>query len=153
MPKITVVELDEAQRSALEQGHRHGSSHSYRRRCQMVLLKSQGRTAQQVIDVVGGCEVVVNNWVRRYQQEGLPGLKTKPGRGRKAILQEGDVEAVRASVGEHRQRLSVAKSELEVALGKSFCRKTLADFVKKTVVSINESASVPDASRSRKFTP
>ena len=49
--------------------------------------------------------------------------------------------------------MSVAKAELEQTLGKSFCRKTLADFVKKTVASINESASVPDKSRTRKFTP
>ncbi len=153
MPKIKVLELSDAQRVALEEGYRNGSSHAFRRRCQMILLKSQGRTSHEVASVVGGCEVVVNNWVHRYQQEGIKGLETKPGRGRKAILQECDVEAVRASVGEHRQRLSVAKAELEQALGKSFCRKTLADFVKKTVASRSESAGVPDASRSRTFTP
>ncbi len=95
----------------------------------------------------------VHNWVHRYQQEGLAGLHTRPGRGRQAILQECDLEAVQAAVKEHRQRLSVAKAELEQTLGKSFCRKTLADFVKKTVASISESASVPDKSRTRKFTP
>jgi transposase len=152
MGRIKQVELDEEQRAALEAGHQNGQSHAYRRRCQMILLKSQGRPSHEVASVVGGCEVVVNNWVHRYQQEGIKGLETKPGRGRKAILQECDMDAVRASVGEHRQRLSVAKAELEQALGKSFCRKTLADFVKKTVASISESASVPDASRNRKFT-
>ena len=153
MGRIKRVELDEEQRTALEAGYRNGPSHAFRRRCQMIILKSQGRPSHEVARVVGGCEVVVNNWVHRYQQEGIKGLETKPGRGRKAILQECDMEVVRASVSEHRQRLSVAKAELEQALGKSFCRKTLADFVKKTVASISESANVPDASRCRKFTP
>jgi hypothetical protein len=63
---------------------------------------------------------------------------------------------VQAAVKAHRQRLSVAQAELEQTLGKSFCRKTLADFVKKfvkkTVASINASGDVPEKSRCRKFT-
>ncbi len=94
----------------------------------------------------------MNNWVHRYLDHGLEGLQTKPGRGRKAILQENDLESVRAAVAEHRQRLSVARAELEQTLGKSFCQETLARFVKKTVGAINASASVPARSRCRKFT-
>ena len=94
----------------------------------------------------------VNNWVHRYSEQGLAGLETRPGQGRKAILQDSDLESVRAAVAEHRQRLSVAKAELEQSLDKSFSQKTLRRFVKKTVASINECESVPVASRSRSFT-
>ena len=152
MGRIKRVELDDEQRTALEAGYQEGPSHAFRRRCQMILLKSQGRASSEIAGIVGGCHVAVNHWVGRYLQEGIVGLQTKPGRGRKAILPECDLETVQAVVKEHRQRLSVAKAELEQSLGKSFCRKTLADFVKKTVASINESADVPDASRCRKFT-
>jgi transposase len=79
MGRIKRVELDEEQRAALEAGYRNGPSHAYRRRCQMLLLKSQGRPSHEVARVVSGCEVVVNNWVHRYQQEGIKGLKTKQG--------------------------------------------------------------------------
>lgn len=95
----------------------------------------------------------VHHWVHRYQDQGIDGLVTKAGRGRKAILQAEDMESVKAAVAEHRQRLSVAKAQLEQALGKSFCQETLARFVKKTVASINESENVPARSRCRKFTP
>lgn len=152
MPRVTVVELDAGARLALQQGYEQGHSPAFRKRCQMILLKSQGRTSSEIGQIVGSCEMLIHNWVHRYQEEGIAGLHTRPGRGRQAILQECDLEAVQAAVKEHRQRLSVAKAELEQTLGKSFCRKTLADFVKKTVASISESASVPDASRSRKFT-
>jgi len=152
MGRIKRVELTAAEVAALEDIYRQGTNPALGRRCQMILLKSQGRTSSEIAGILGGCHVVVNNWVHRYLEHGIEGLQTKPGRGRKAILQEDDLESVRASVAEHRQRLSVAKAELEQTLGKSFCQETLARFVKKTVVSISESASVPDASRCRKFT-
>ena len=153
MLRITVIELSAAARAALEQGHRHGASHCFRRRCQMILLKSEGLTSSHVAKLVGVCEMSVHKWVHRYQAQGIKGLETQLGRGRKAILQECDLETVKAAVAKHRQRLSVAKAELEQALDKSFCQETLARFVKKTVGAINECESVPAASRTRKFTP
>ena len=152
MGRIKQIELSAAQRAALEQGYQHGDSPAFQRRCQMILLKSQGRSASQVAEIVGGCQVVVNNWLQRYEVHGIQGLQTKPGRGRKAILQESDLESVRAVVAEHRQRLSVAKAELEQTLDKSFCEETLRRFVKKTVAAISECENAPVASRFRKFT-
>ena len=102
MPKITVIELTAAQRVALESGHRNNASCAFRRRCQMILLKSQVRTSSQVAEIVGVCEMSVHNWVHRYQDQGIAGLETRPGRGRKAILQEQDLESVRGIVAEHR---------------------------------------------------
>lgn len=152
MPKVTVIELSAAQRAALEQGHRYGGSHAFRRRCQMILLKSQGRTSSQVGEIVGSCEMSVHNWVHRYQTQGIAGLTTRPGRGRKSILQEQDLESVRQVVAEHRQRLSVAKVELEAILGKSFSQETLARFVKKTVDATSVCEDDLAVSRCRKFT-
>ena len=131
MGRTKSIELSATARAALEQGYEQGTSHAFRRRCQMILLKSQGRSSAQVAQIVGGCEVVVNNWLRRYESHGIKGLHTKAGRGRKAILQESDLESVRAAVAQHRQRLSVAKAALEQALDKSFCEETLRRFVKK----------------------
>jgi transposase len=152
MPRINVIELSAAQRAALEAGYQDSASPAFRHRCQMILLKSQGRTSSQVAEIVGACEMSVHNWVHRYQDQGIAGLKTRPGRGRAAILQDKDLESVRQVVAQHRQRLSVAKAELEQTLGKSFSQETLARFVKKTVAVTSESASVHAASRCRKFT-
>lgn len=80
-------------------------------------------------------------------------LKMLSGRGRKPILEEADLEKVKEVVAEHRQKLSVAREELEQALGKTFSQDTLKRFVKKTPVVINESESVRSKSRVRTFTP
>jgi hypothetical protein len=45
MGKTKVIELSLEQRAALEKGYRKGHSHSFRMRCQMVLLKSEQRSS------------------------------------------------------------------------------------------------------------
>ena len=150
MPRIKVITLTPEQQTALEHGYRSGQSAAFRQRCQMILLKSQSRSSQDVARIVGCCEMVVNNWMTRYQQEGIDGLHTKPGRGRKAILDsQTDLEQVREAVRGNRQRLRVAKADLEEALGKSFSDKTLRRFLKDTLHAINASENVPVRSRIR----
>ena len=153
MGKIKTVELSKAQRAALEKGYRTGSSHAFRLRCQMILLKSEQRTAAEIADLLGCCEVVVNNWLKRYESEGIDGLRTRPGRGRKPVLDaEKDLESVKAAVAANRQRMSLAKAELEAEPGKTFSTKTLQRYLKNMVLAINESESVPQRSRARKST-
>jgi transposase len=153
MGKIKTVELTGAQRTALEKGYRTGSSHAFRLRCQMILLKSERRTAVEIADLLGCCEVVVNNWLKRYESEGIEGLRTRPGRGRKPVLDaEQDLPRVKAAVAANRQRLSQAKAELEAELGKTFSTKTLERYIKNMVLAINASESVPPRSRARKST-
>ena len=143
MARIKVVRLSEAQHSELEQGYREGATHSYRQRCQMLLLKSERRTSAEVAEILGCHEVSVNNWLKRYEAEGLEGLRTRVGRGRKPILDaETDLEAVREAVQAHRQQLKVARAELEEALGKNFSTKTLERYIKNMVQVINASLGV-----------
>ena len=82
--------------------------------------------------------MAVNLWCRRYQEQGLPGLQTRSGRGRKAILHPAtDLDAVRRAVQGSRQRISLAKEELHRELGKEFSLLTLRRFLKKTLAATN----------------
>ncbi len=153
MGKLKTVELTKAQRIALEKGYRAGESHSFRVRCQIILLKCERRTSAEVGEILGCCEMVVNNWLKRYEDEGIEGLRTKPGRGRKPVLDaEKDLPSVKAAVAANRQRISLANAELEAELGKTFSTKTLERYIKNMVLAINESESVPQRSRARKST-
>ena len=132
MGKIRTIDLSSAEREGLEQGYRTGNSHAFRQRCQLVLLKSQGHTSEQVGGLLQMNPVTVNNWLTRYQAEGMAGLQTKPGRGRKPVFESArDLEQVRKAVVEERQRLSQAKLLLEQQMGKEFSLKTLQRFLKK----------------------
>jgi transposase len=132
MAKIKSVVLTAQERLALENGLHRGKSPAFRQRCRIVLLKAQKRTSKDVAEQVGCCEPVVNTWVLRYKAQGLEGLRTQPGQGRRAILQaETDLAAVRRAVQNSRQRVSLAKAELEQELGKEFSALTLRRFLKK----------------------
>lgn len=138
MGKTKVIELSKEQRTELENGYKYGKSHTFRQRCQIILLKSEKRTSLEIKDILGCCEMVVNNWVKRYEDEGISGLQTKAGRGRKAILKEVDLEQVKEAVKQSRQRISVARAELEESLGKEFSISSLKRFLKKTLAATNE---------------
>jgi len=119
----------------------------------MILLKGERRTSSEIADLLGCCEVVVNNWLKRYESEGIDGLRTKPGRGRKPVLDaDDDLPRVKAAVAANRQRISLAKAELEAELGRRFSTKTLQRYIKNMVLAINESENVPQRSRARKST-
>jgi transposase len=137
MGKTKVIKLTTAQREELENGYRNGQTHSFRQRCQMVLLKSEKRTSLEVVSILGGCEMTVNNWLVRYESVGIKGLETRPGRGRKTILQAADLEQVQATVKQSRQRIAVARAELAESLGKEFSQSSLKRFLKKTLAATN----------------
>jgi transposase len=143
MGRIIKIELDDNQRQELEEGYRKGQSHAIRTRCQMVLLKSEGRKSEDIASFLGFCQQAVNNWLKRYKAEGIKGLKVKEGRGRPAILSKTeDLEAIKKAVKNHRQRISIAKVELEETLGKEFSKRTLNRYLKILTVDINESQNV-----------
>ena len=137
MGKIKIIELNDEQRRELENGWRNGTSHAFRQRCQMVLLKSEPRTSLEISRLVGSGEMTVNNWLRRYQAEGCTGLRRRPGRGRKSILQAADCERFKAQVTVSRQRIAAARTELEASLAQGFSLSTLKRFLKKTVAATN----------------
>jgi len=141
MGKIRKIELSTEQLAELEAGIRTGKSHAYRQRCQLVMLKSEGRSSKEVAAIIKMNAITINNWLNRYELEGLAGLKTKPGRGRQLVLEpERDIGQVRWAVTQERQRLGQAKVLLEQQLGKEFSLKTLKRFLKKLSAATNASA-------------
>ena len=141
MSRLIRLDLSAEGRAALEHGHKHGKSHSFRQRCQMILLKSQKKPSREIAAELGCCMVVVNDWVKRYQESGIDGLQIKKGRGRKAILDsERDLPAIRRAVQANRQRLSLAQEALQSELGKEFSMMTLKRFLKNIVADTSDCA-------------
>ncbi|MDO1452001.1 helix-turn-helix domain-containing protein [Rhodocytophaga aerolata] len=138
MGKIRTIELTIEQQKALQEGYQLGKTHAFRRRCQLILLKSEGRTSKEVSCIIKMNEISVNKWLDGYESEGIEGLTTKPGRGRKQVFDQGQDEArVREVVQKERQRLAGAKVILEKELNKQFSLKTLKRFLKSLDPKIN----------------
>lgn len=116
MGRVNTPILSEEQRTALEYELKTNDNHSFRMRCQAILLKATGRSSKEVGQIVGMCHVSVNSWLKRFKVSGLDGLNTRPGRGRKPVLnKETDKDAVLAAVRANRQRIQLAKADWETS--------------------------------------
>ena len=84
-----VIQLDEAERIELL---RHSNSHKAesrdKLRANIILLKSEGKTQQQVSDELGIARRTVMKWTDRFFENRLEGLYDAPGRGRKPSVSE-----------------------------------------------------------------
>jgi transposase len=142
MSRVNTPTLTEAAKAELENRFRTDPSHTVRMRCQLILLKAQGRPSKEVALIVNTCEMTVNNWVNRYKSEGINGLLTKPGRGRKAIISTPDEQqAALTAIQADRQRLQSAKANWETQTGKTISRGAFRSFLKSVVAVTNASAN------------
>jgi transposase len=138
MGKTKVIELSLEQHAALEKGYRKGKSHAFRVRCQMVLLKSEQRSSLEVGNILGCCEIVVNNWLSRYQAEGLKGLETRAGRGGKPKLSTQNpahLQTVKAEIAKHPQSVKTVIAKLEAEFDLRMHPDTLKRFLKKLAIA------------------
>lgn len=142
MSRVNTPILSELAKAELENCFRADPNHALRMRCQLILLKAEGRSSKEVAGIVKTCEMTVNNWVSRYRQEGIKGLTTKPGRGRRPIINTPqDRQAALDAIKADRQRLMTAKAEWERQQGKAIGRKAFRQFLKSVVGATNVSAS------------
>lgn len=129
MAKTKVIQLTDQQRLQLEVGFRQGKSHAYRMRCRAILLKARGLTSKEVGIQTEMTHISVNSWVKRFEAEGVKGLETRPGRGRKPIMDSSDEEAVRSAIENDRQSLMKAKEAWQQATGKEASESTFRAFL------------------------
>lgn len=127
--KIKVIQLTDEQRLQLEEGFRQGKSHAYRMRCRTILLKAKGLTSKEVGVQTEQTHISVNSWVKRFETEGIKGLETRLGRGRKPIMDNSDEDAVRIAIENDRQSVMKAKEAWQQASGKKASESTFRAFL------------------------
>ncbi|WP_245206970.1 hypothetical protein [Barnesiella sp. WM24] len=97
-------------------------------RCRAVLQKSTGLTSEQVGEQTDMTHISVNSRVKRFETEGIKGLETRPGRGRKPIMDCSDEESVRKAIENDRQSVKKAKEAWQQASGGRSLREYLHGF-------------------------
>lgn len=139
MGRTNIPSLSTEERLELEKSIKTSTNHSFRRRCQLVLLKADGRTSKDVGKIVGMTNVSVNSWLKRYKSDKIEGLSIRNGRGRKGLIDKVLDEAkILEIVKQNRQRLLTAKAEWEAFSGKSVSKSTFKRFLKVLAVDTNE---------------
>src|SRR6201987_2866487 len=65
-----------------------------RRRSEIILLRAEGLTQQQIAERMGISRLQVNRWVGRFAANRLAGFRRSPGRGGQPWLAEGAAQQV-----------------------------------------------------------
>ena len=137
MKPIKVLELTQADRLKLEKGYHNGPTHNYRIRCKSILLKSEGKSAFKIAEMLEVTVPTVYAWIKRYEENGINGLETRPGQGRKPIMDCSDEETVRKAIEQDRQSVSKAREAWQNATGKEASNTTFKRFLETLVQDIN----------------
>src|SRR5436305_15275278 len=92
---VSTLELTAEEKRHLQRvaGRKTGSQRDGLR-ARIVLRRSEGAREADVADAVGVSLTTVSTWSRRFELEGIEGLKYLPGRGRKAWLPPAKVRQV-----------------------------------------------------------
>lgn len=128
------VKLNDEQKSELELGNKNGQQNTFRQRCHYILLNAEGYDIQEIAKIYKKSRQTIGKWIKRYEKEGLLGLKTAKGRGRPPIIRidnESEVKRVEYLVASNSQNLKVALVEIEKELGKKMSKDTLKRLLKK----------------------
>ena len=131
--KVISLDISVEERQELERALERTDSIKYARRCQIILLKASesSPTNANIAQQLGTQEITVAKWVRRYRQQRIAGLRSKPIPGRPAIFDPvRDAAMVKEQVKKSRQRLILAKAAIEEAKGKKMSADTLRRFLK-----------------------
>jgi len=98
-------------------------------RCRAILLKSEGLSSADVGKQTDMTAQSVNNWIKRFESEGIKGLHTRAGQGRKPIIDCSDEAAVRNAIEADRQSVKMAKEAWQNATGKEASELTFRRFL------------------------
>ena len=87
MRAIRLSPQSEEQIKALEDVYRHSKDGRVRQRAQIILLAAeQGMAAAQIGRIVRLNEESVRRWLKRYEAEGIEGLKDNPRPGMAPVV-------------------------------------------------------------------
>lgn len=127
--RITEVKLTKKQRVELEYIEHFDSRPFMQKRSRIILDKADGLPSKKIAERLSCSEHKVNRWVRRYLEQGIDGLRNKPGQGAKPIMDSSDEEAVRHDIEKVRLSVMKAKERWQQATGKEACRDTYRAFL------------------------
>ena len=140
--KKKYIELTEAERTTLQEGHKNGKAQAFQARCHCLILSSEAYQVKELAEIFRVSEISIYGWFKRWEKDGLAGLRDKAGRGRRAILRDEDLSIIKERVQENAQRLKVAREKLKAELGREFSTKTLKRFLKSLIADTNGGGNV-----------
>jgi len=136
--RIIVLTVEENQ--TLELGAKYGPTIPFRERCKCLVLSNKQYSIHELSDIFSTTAHTVGKWLTRWEKQGLGGLYTQKGQGRKLLLKienESHLQALDDALEEHSQDVEGIREVLEAKTGLSLSKDTVKRFLKKTIFDGN----------------
>lgn len=93
--RVNIIELSELEKSNLKDGWQYGKSYAFRNRCQAILLSNEDYNSEELVKVFSVSQNTIYTWIKKWKNQGITGLITKLGQGRKPTLSIDNEEHVK----------------------------------------------------------
>lgn len=142
--KRFITNLTKKEIASLLDGKKTGKSEGYRTRCHGIILSYRGYSVDEIIEFFEVTRVTVYNWMNRWEESGIAGLRTQSGQGRKPLLQTDN--KIHVKVVKKAMKLRAEKGtnfllqiQEELELEDEITMKMLRPFLKKLITYGNAS--------------
>ena len=132
-----VEQITDLERENLKEIKKHHLKYRERERAMGIMLSYKGYSPKEIGDIFDISERVVYTWIDNFNENGIIGLLTQKGQGRKSILRKEDEVRVKELVEKYPFQLSTVCNEL-LKDGIEVSKKTLKAFLKSLDIPIKE---------------
>lgn len=87
---MNYIRLTDKEKSSLEELRKISVHHRERVRAHAILLSNKMYDVTSLCDIFEVERAAIYRWMKNWKEQGIDGLKERPGRGRKPILNETD---------------------------------------------------------------
>jgi len=124
------ISLTEQEAKELKELYKSGRYMIERKRSQCLLLSHQGKSINELANIFGVSRLTITNWLDKWQNGGLEGIRLQPGRGRKQKLFGIEQEQLEAYVEHHSRNLKAVVALIKEKHAVEVSKKTLQRFLK-----------------------
>jgi transposase len=124
------IRLTEQEQQELKALYKSGFHLVERKRSQCLLLSHQGKHINELSDIFGVTRLTITNWLDKWEEGGLEGIRLQPGRGRKQKLAGIEQEQLETYVEQHSRNLNAVVAILKAKHAVVVSKKTLQRFLK-----------------------
>ena len=117
-------------RRLLQRMYRQSRHHAVRQRAHCILLRSQGRSVSDLLEIFPVSRKTLYNWFTAWETGSVAGLYDRPGRGRKPTFTPEQQEQIGQWSQEHPQQLKQVLQKIKETWDVEVSQKTLTRVLK-----------------------
>ena len=93
-----ILNLTTNTKAELEYIIKYSDKFRTRKRAEAILLINKGKTVKEVVELLDLKRQALWKWIRNFKKDGIKSIHEKPGRGRKSLLRDLNIDEVKAIV-------------------------------------------------------